>query len=101
MIATLDSFRDTLEDLEEVLIEADLGPHSAARITERGATRGNGEVGEDVTPNVAFVSDIPQTLPDSAAVKAVSTADANGRVLESIAYKNLATGGWRMTLPIS
>jgi DNA ligase (NAD+) len=32
----------------------------------QAATRGDGQVGEDVTPNVAFVSDIPQSLPDSA-----------------------------------
>jgi DNA ligase (NAD+) len=32
----------------------------------QAATRGDGQVGEDVTPNVAFVSDIPQTLPDDA-----------------------------------
>ena len=53
---------------------------------------------------VQFVVDFDgpalQALPDSAAVKAVLTADANGRVLESIAYKNPATGGWRMTLRV-
>ncbi len=30
----------------------------------RAATRGDGNVGEDVTPNVAHISDIPQQLPD-------------------------------------
>lgn len=29
----------------------------------RAATRGDGQVGEDVTANVAFISDIPQNLP--------------------------------------
>ncbi|MCW2362508.1 MULTISPECIES: NAD-dependent DNA ligase LigA [Sphingobium] len=29
----------------------------------RAATRGDGEVGEDVTPNVAHIGDIPQILP--------------------------------------
>ncbi|MEO0462050.1 MAG: NAD-dependent DNA ligase LigA [Pseudomonadota bacterium] len=29
----------------------------------RAATRGDGQVGEDVTPNVAYIADIPQSLP--------------------------------------
>ena len=37
-------------------------------------------------------------LPDDAPVKAIATADANGRIVESLAYKNPATGHWRMTL---
>jgi DNA ligase (NAD+) len=32
----------------------------------QAATRGDGQVGEDVTPNVAHVKDVPQTLPGSA-----------------------------------
>lgn len=32
----------------------------------RAATRGDGEVGEDVTANVRFIPDIPQALPDDA-----------------------------------
>ncbi|MGB7372143.1 DNA ligase LigA-related protein, partial [Erythrobacter sp.] len=31
----------------------------------RAATRGDGQVGEDVTPNVAHIADIPQQLPES------------------------------------
>lgn len=30
----------------------------------RAATRGDGQVGEDVTPNVAHIADIPQSLPE-------------------------------------
>ena len=30
----------------------------------RASTRGNGQVGEDVTPNARYISDIPQTLPE-------------------------------------
>jgi len=32
----------------------------------RAATRGDGQVGEDVTPNVAHIPDIPQQLPEDA-----------------------------------
>ena len=32
----------------------------------QAATRGDGQVGEDVTPNVAHITDIPQTLPEGA-----------------------------------
>ncbi len=39
-------------------------------------------------------------LPADAAVKAVVTADANGKVLENAAYRNPATGQWRMTVRV-
>ena len=32
----------------------------------RAATRGDGEIGEDVTPNVSHIADIPQSLPQDA-----------------------------------
>jgi DNA ligase (NAD+) len=32
----------------------------------RAATRGDGQVGEDVAPNVSYIADIPQTLPEGA-----------------------------------
>ena len=59
---------------------------------------------QDQARQVQFTLDFSglslEALPDGAAVKAVTTADANGRVLESIAYKNPATGGWRATLRV-
>ena len=59
---------------------------------------------QEQAQQVQFVIDFDgpalQALPGGAAVKAVATADANGRVLESIAYKNQATGGWRVTLRV-
>ena len=59
---------------------------------------------QDQAQQVQFTLDFAgpalQGLPDGAAVKAVTTADANGRVLESIAYKNPVTGGWRATLRV-
>ncbi|MBN8818463.1 MAG: NAD-dependent DNA ligase LigA [Sphingomonas sp.] len=36
------------------------------RTLVRAATRGDGEVGEDVTANVRYIADIPQTLPQDA-----------------------------------
>lgn len=70
--------------------------------------RGNGfiEAGKNglLPPNpptqftIDFGGPALDNLPEDAPVKAVSTADANGRILESLAYKNPATGHWRMTL---
>jgi len=41
-------------------------------------------------------------LPNGAPVQAIASANANanGRVTESLAYKNPATGTWRMTLRV-
>ena len=39
-------------------------------------------------------------LPADATVKAVVTADANGKILENAAYRNPATGQWRMTVRV-
>ena len=49
---------------------------------------------------VDFEGPALQALPEGAAVKAVVSSDANGRVLESNAYRNPATGQWRMTVRI-
>ncbi|HWI80605.1 glucan biosynthesis protein G [Ramlibacter sp.] len=39
-------------------------------------------------------------LPAAAPVRAVVSADANGRVLEQVAYRNPASDSWRMTLRV-
>ncbi|MES2977653.1 MAG: glucan biosynthesis protein G [Pseudomonadota bacterium] len=49
---------------------------------------------------VDFTGPALDGLAEDAPVQAVVTADANGRVLESLAYKNTATGTWRMTLRV-
>jgi periplasmic glucans biosynthesis protein len=49
---------------------------------------------------IDFAGPALETLPEDATVDAVATAGTNGRVLESLAYKNPATGGWRMTLRV-
>lgn len=41
-----------------------------------------------------------KALPADATVKAVVSSDANGKVLENMAYRNPATGQWRMTVRI-
>lgn len=41
-----------------------------------------------------------KSLPSDATVKAVVTADANGKVLENIVYRNPANDQWRMTVRV-
>jgi periplasmic glucans biosynthesis protein len=41
-----------------------------------------------------------KALPPDAAVKAVVTSDANGKVLENLVYRNAATDQWRMTVRV-
>ena len=41
-----------------------------------------------------------KALPAEAVVKAVVSADANGKVLENIVYRNPATDQWRMTVRV-
>jgi glucans biosynthesis protein len=59
---------------------------------------------EALSRQIQFVIDFAgpalDALPENAPVRAVATASANGRVLESLAYKNPATGAWRMTLRV-
>ena len=49
---------------------------------------------------IDFVGPALDALPDGAPVKAIASAGTNGRVLESLAYKNPATGAWRMSLRV-
>lgn len=49
---------------------------------------------------VDFAGPALDALPDGAPVQAIATANANGRVTETLAYKNPATGAWRMTLRV-
>ena len=59
---------------------------------------------EEQRQRVDFVVDFAgpalDALPEGAAVQAISSADSNGRVLESIAYKNPVNGAWRMSLRV-
>lgn len=58
------------------------------RVLVRAATRGDGEVGEDVTANVAQIADIPQTLP----VGAPDVLEVRGEVyMEKTAFAALNT----------
>ncbi len=62
------------------------------------------EPSRDLKNDVFYVVDFDgpalKALALDAAVQAVVTPDANGRLLEQNAYRNTATGGWRMTLHV-
>ena len=49
---------------------------------------------------VDFAGPALDALPEGAPVQAIASANANGRVTEALAYKNPATGAWRMTLRV-
>jgi glucans biosynthesis protein len=49
---------------------------------------------------VDFAGPALDALPDDAPVQAVVSTSPNARVLESLVFKNLATGAWRMTLRV-
>lgn len=49
---------------------------------------------------IDFAGPALDSLPEGAAVRAVASADANGRVLEQLAYPNPASKTWRMTLRV-
>ncbi|HSI61270.1 MAG TPA: glucan biosynthesis protein G [Ideonella sp.] len=50
---------------------------------------------------VDFTGPSLNALPADAAVKAVATADANGRIAEAHAYRVEATGAWRLALRVT
>ncbi len=58
------------------------------------------ELARQVQFVIDFAGPALDALPEGAKVRAVSTASANARVLESLAYRNPATGAWRMTLRV-
>ena len=58
------------------------------------------ELRQQVQYVVDFNGPALAALPADAALKAVVTADANGKVLENAAYRNPATGQWRMTVRV-
>jgi glucans biosynthesis protein len=66
--------------------------------------RGSGYVR---TPDrgVAFMVDFEgpalKKLPPDAKVEAVFTSDANGKVVENVAFRNAITGGWRVALRLN
>ncbi|MBK1683571.1 glucan biosynthesis protein G [Rhodoferax fermentans] len=68
--------------------------------------RGTGYLrpGAEVQDQHQFVLDFAgpalDALPEGAPVQAMASTNANGRVIESLAYKNPVTGAWRMTLRV-
>ena len=59
---------------------------------------------DDLAQQIQFVIDFAgpalDALPEGAKVEAIASASANARVVESLAYRNPATGAWRMTLRV-
>jgi len=72
-----------------------------AWVTQSRAGRGFAALAADEHQYIVdFAGPSIDALPASAPVKAVVTADANGRVAEVVAYRNEATGGWRVSLRV-
>jgi glucans biosynthesis protein len=61
---------------------------------------GTEALGQQTQFTIDFAGPALDALPDDAPVQAIATASANGRVTESLVYKNPATGAWRMTLRV-
>ncbi len=72
-----------------------------AWVTQTRAGRGFAELGANEQQFIVdFNGPSLAALPPNAAVKAVLSTDANGEIVESNAYRNPATGAWRMTVRI-
>lgn len=70
-------------------------------VTQTRAGRGFAELGANEQQFIVdFTGPALAALPPNAAVKAVLSTDANGEIVESNAYRNPATGAWRMTVRI-
>ena len=61
---------------------------------------GQQALGRQVQFVIDFAGPALDALPDGAQVQAIASVSANARVLESLAYRNPATGAWRMTLRV-
>ena len=57
-------------------------------------------LGQQIQFVVDFAGPALDALPEGAKVEAITTAGSNARVVESLAYRNPATGAWRMTLRV-
>jgi len=57
-------------------------------------------LGQQVQFVVDFAGPALDALPADAKVQAIATASPNARVVESLAYRNPATGAWRATLRV-
>jgi glucans biosynthesis protein len=49
---------------------------------------------------IDFAGPALDALPEGAQVQAIATASANARIVESLAWRNPATGNWRMSLRV-
>ncbi|MGV8804062.1 MAG: glucan biosynthesis protein G [Polaromonas sp.] len=80
-----------------------LPPNGWVTQTRRGigySKLGADALGQQVQFVVDFAGPALDALPEDAKVEAIATASANARVVESLAYRNPATGAWRMTLRV-
>ena len=80
-----------------------LPPNGWVTQTRRGigySKLGADALGQQIQFVVDFAGPALDALPDDAKVEAVTTASANARMVESLAYRNPATGAWRMTLRV-